>query len=65
MTTVEFDVPGKLPAMGGELPGEEKSSITKDTSEDISFVGYLFMALLMTDAVLGEIALVIWIARQF
>lgn len=65
MTTVEFDVPGKLPALGGELPGKGKSSITKDASEDISFVGHLFMALLMTDAVLGEIALVMWIARQF
>lgn len=64
MTTVEFNTPGKLPALG-ELPGEERSSITGNTPEGIGFIGRTFLAFLMTDAVLGEIALVTWISRQF
>lgn len=65
MTTVEFNVSGKLPALGGELPGKEKSSITGGMSKlDEAAVG-MFSAFLWVDALLGGMVLMEWLFRQF
>lgn len=65
MTTVEFDVPGKLPAIGGELAGKEKTSITGGMSKlDEAAVG-MFSGFLWVDALLGGMVLMGWLFRQF
>lgn len=65
MTTVEFDVPGKLPAIGGELPGKEKSSITGGMSKLDEISAEVFAGIILADALLGGIALMGWLLSQF